>query len=451
MNPLLYALPFDPQGDSVNNRARAEAKDLNQQAGNPYRIIVMDKGHFYVEGLEVRESTGRLLDLHDDYQVTALNPEVVKLTGKEACALIVITNPKVKPKLLIDAQMVGGQFCQLSSAIEQMALGVLNSTRNVWYKNITGRPDRFPVNGHLHGIWDLYDFDEWVVPLQRIVTRILNKSKEAFAVLDRDVSAAYVDMNASLDYVHARFMAHLADTNNDHQVTKKQVGLEFLQNFPVATETQARALGETITTAYMTPLRTQQHMAGNWQVHLNAHLQARNNPHNVNYTQLGAYSISEANLMIGRLLDLHATAVGSYRLEGVLFPDMYRSARTNLDPGQVASYRFDLNRIGNGGRNRNYSLMGDNTWRDWPSMFAQFKRVSTKLVYMGGTWTSNAQALANVRVVYADLNAYPYGTIVVYRLLTEGRNGTGNGGTYVTNYYTVQSCGRVPGIGWSVA
>ncbi|MFY0742167.1 hypothetical protein AB1K09_06495 [Solibacillus silvestris] len=56
--------------------------------------------------------------------------------------------------------------------------------------------------------------------------------------------------------VEAKLNQHAADKNNPHGVTKKQVGLENVQDYGVATQAEAEV--GTSTTKYMTPQRTKQ-------------------------------------------------------------------------------------------------------------------------------------------------------------------------------------------------
>ncbi|WP_152570734.1 phage tail-collar fiber domain-containing protein [Paenibacillus tyrfis] len=54
----------------------------------------------------------------------------------------------------------------------------------------------------------------------------------------------------------AQLNAHINDKNNPHAVTKKQIGLENVQNYPVSTQQQAES--GTDGASYMTPERTKQ-------------------------------------------------------------------------------------------------------------------------------------------------------------------------------------------------
>lgn len=465
MNPLLHALPFDPHGTSVNNRTTGELHDLNRQSRSPYRVIVMEKGHFFKNDLVVREATGRELKIDVDFQLTAVNAEASHITGQTVCAVLVVTNPKVKALISIDAQMVGGKYTAVDSAIGAMAEGVINNTRSVWWKNVEGKPDAFTPNGHLHALWEIYGFDEWIAQLHRIVKAILAKSRLAYEAIDTDQTGEYATLQQALDVIHNRFMSHLNNHNNPHRVTATQIGLDQLANYGVATEVEARAIGETITNKYMTVQRIAQHIDSNFSVALRSHITAMNNPHGVTAAQIGSLTSNEIVALIGRLLGLHETAVATSRLGGQLYSQMYATVRSNMDTSYLAQQRMSLDRLGYGGRDRTYVLRGDSTWVSLQSIFAAYARKPSMVLYMAGiqarpgaqegmdsgvpegTGDSTDFAMANIRAVYADINAYPIGTIVICHQNAWQNNGTGNGGMYTTVYGVLLSAVRTAS-GW---
>lgn len=466
MNPLLYALPFDPHGDSVNNRITGELHDLNRQARSPYRVIVLEKGHFYKKDLVVREATGRELVLDEDYQITGMSGEAAHITGQIACSVIVIINPKVKALISVDAQMVGGKFIQVDTAIGQMAAGVINNTRSVWWKNIEGRPDAFTPNGHLHALWEIYGFDEWIAQLHRMVEAILLKSRLAYASLDLDQTHQYELLQDALDKLHNRLLAHLNNRNNPHKVTATQIGLEQLANFGIATEAEARAIGETITNKYMTVLRTAQHIDSNFVRALNDHIASLNNPHKVTYTQLDTLSSLQIVALMGRLLGLHETAVATSRLNGRTYQELYYISRSNLDTSYLAQQRMSLDRFGLYGRDRSWALRGDGAWVTLQSVFDAYSLHPPSVLYMSGIQSrpgisegldqptpegvtdSTALAMANINAIYSDIRAYGIGTVVICRQHVFQNNGTGNGGFYTTPYGLLFTAVRTP-AGWT--
>src|SRR5699024_4509585 len=94
--------------------------------------------------------------------------------------------------------------------------------------------------------------------------------------------------------------AHIADKNNPHQVSKAQVGLGSVENYPTAN--QAEAQGGSATNRYMTPQSTNwaiQKLAGDL---VNSHANRRDNPHGVTKAQVGLGNVQD----YGIASDAHA-------------------------------------------------------------------------------------------------------------------------------------------------
>ena len=79
--------------------------------------------------------------------------------------------------------------------------------------------------------------------------------------------------------------AHTDDFNNPHQVTKAQVGLSNVPNYPVATLQQAQ--NGTDNATFMTPYLVAQAVSSGASQGLSAHVNDKANPHNVTKTQVG--------------------------------------------------------------------------------------------------------------------------------------------------------------------
>lgn len=86
--------------------------------------------------------------------------------------------------------------------------------------------------------------------------------------------------------------AHIARVNNPHAVTKAQVGLSNVDNFPTASE--AEGLAGTDNAKFMTPLRTGHALRTLAINPLNAHVASANNPHAVTKAQVGLGSLPNA-------------------------------------------------------------------------------------------------------------------------------------------------------------
>lgn len=90
-------------------------------------------------------------------------------------------------------------------------------------------------------------------------------------------------------YMVPQLSAHKLDTGNPHQTTKAQVGLGSVQNYPIASQLEATT--GTANDRYMTPLTVKQAIAANLTGSIDSHVNNTNNPHAVTKAQVGLASV----------------------------------------------------------------------------------------------------------------------------------------------------------------
>jgi hypothetical protein len=91
--------------------------------------------------------------------------------------------------------------------------------------------------------------------------------------------------------VTAKVDAHIARTDNPHSVTKTQVGLSNVQNYPIADTVAARA--GVANDLYMTPAMTREAITAIALDGVSDHIDDTNNPHNTTKLQVGLGNVSD--------------------------------------------------------------------------------------------------------------------------------------------------------------
>jgi hypothetical protein len=99
-------------------------------------------------------------------------------------------------------------------------------------------------------------------------------------------------------FVTTELNGHATRVDNPHGVTADQVGLGNVQNYAVASQVEAEA--GTASNRYMTPLRTKQLMSIYVAAQVAAHGDLTDNPHDVTASQVGAYSRTESDTLMGK-------------------------------------------------------------------------------------------------------------------------------------------------------
>lgn len=429
MTPKLIKYPFDETGRNPTNRVLGEPHDLSHLKNLKYRALVLNNGYFYTDGLVVRDSVGQELKQGIDYHVAFYNAEVGKATGLEACAVIVIDNPRVSDVVHIDAQMVGGDYTYLSTALRYVVHTLSRDTRSVQWENIRGKPADYRPTGHLHGWWELYGFDPYNEQAIRVIDGLHTADRKIVDGMRDNADGQYDALNSQLDSLIAWLEEHKGDFGNPHQVTKAQVGLGSVENLEIATEAQARSLGRH--DLYVTPLRTAQGIDTGFGVGFRAHLSDLRNPHGVTPNQVNVYSQGDALSLLSLKLNRTATAVNSLRLDNLRYNQVYENLRANLPASAVDSGRFSTARLGAGTANAQYVLLGDGNWHSISSIFDRFKSESAAVYYIGYRGTDSS-ALSHIRSTYSNINAYPVGTVVLFFIESRQGHGTGNGNMQLT-------------------
>ena len=279
----LITYPLDETGQSPNNLVLGESHDLTTLTN---RAFVPNHGPFYTRNLVVRQQgTGFVLEPELHYKAAQLFSEATLKTGMEICSVIVIVDDTLGTQFSIDYQVLGGDYSASVYAIEQMIATLDLDARPITWGSILGKPTAFPPASHLHDLGDLYGFEYFVAALEGIRQAILTgdaaSHEEIYAYIDQRDNTIIASIQGFLDLLDD----HTSDLNNPHQVTKTQVGLGLVQNYPQANSEESR-LGFA-QDRYMTPFGTRQaiiyQVLNPFQIHANNMV----NPHQTTKAQVG--------------------------------------------------------------------------------------------------------------------------------------------------------------------
>lgn len=430
MIPVLQPLPIDWSGKSPNNRTKGEIHNLGPQIGMPYRIIVMERGYFYTDDLFMIDSRGYALK-ETDYQCIVPNREIMNEVKKMACAVILITNPDVGNIIRVDAQMVGGQYCSLNPAILQTASNVILATnRKLYWKDITDKPAVYRPNGHLHALWELFGFTEQTGILKRMTTAMDKLTAKEFVGLFDEFLIKWGPISNGLVEIEARLTTHINDENNPHQVDKNKAGLSEVVNGPVASLSDAQYSGNTVRTAYTTPLRTKQSIDANFTPRLTQHINDLNNPHQDTAAKLGTLTNLEFRLLTNQYYNRGETVQKTNRLGGRNFTDYTTYVRTNIPIKELTTGIVPQTNIVQVPQSDGYILQPSSSgylvWRPYKQAIEQWTKKGNNILYAGNLKSSNFDS--GSRFLQNTLGGnHPDGTIGVYRMSNRWEIATGNG------------------------
>lgn len=138
---------------------------------------------------------------------------------------------------------------------------------------------------------------------------------------------------------------HITNTDNPHQVNKNQVGLGNVQNYPLAD--QVAAEDGTSNAAYMTPLRVRQALEAHPSfLSLEEHLNDDANPHNVTKDQVGLGNVENYAPLLPEDLD-EVTELGQVPLDRTLTPQTFQVMSNLATSGLRQDVEDHSNRLDN--------------------------------------------------------------------------------------------------------
>lgn len=290
--------PLDLTGTASSNLITGEVHDLSGLPATQNRAFVLNYGPFFTDGLVVTNlATGQPLKAASigstggQYVATQLFVDATLRTGKDICAVIVITDLTLPAGLQVSvtAQMLGGDYSASVDAIQQLINGLSLGSQPVAWAGILGKPVLFPPAPHLHDLGDVYGFEYMVAALERIVQAIYIGDTAQLNAIYQYIDHEVAGLQTNISTVAQNLTIHESNYSNPHQVTATQVGLGNVQNYPLATTAQAQA--GAVTTAYMTPALTAAAIAAQVGNAFQAHISNYSNPHQVTAAQVGLGSV----------------------------------------------------------------------------------------------------------------------------------------------------------------
>lgn len=257
-------LPFDPTGTKPTNRIVGEQQVIVSVNFRDYHYIIPAQAPFFAQnlvlGFKNPDGSSRTLIEGVDFYLSHEFISASRATAKPVFGSIEFLFTDLAGVVTLNYQSIGGDWTLDQNAIAAIIANSLTNPRTTSWEQVANPPYAFPVIDH---VWDLVD----LVGASAIVNSL------------EDIRETISEGGAS------GLATHVADKGNPHDVTAVQVGLGSVQNFPLASVSQAQQ--GTNATTYMTPYLTQQAIQALGQGGLQSHLQDFNNPHQTTKNQVG--------------------------------------------------------------------------------------------------------------------------------------------------------------------
>jgi hypothetical protein len=284
---VVYMTPLRVK-EAIALQAGAVLTTHTGDVNNPHATTKAQVGLSLVENYTLSTEPQATAGLINTAYMTPLRTKeaIGKIAGDMLAVHTVLTN---NPHGVTKAQVGLGNVENYTIATQtQVDAGAVNNvyvTPGTVYKLITDRAVT-PLSNHAGNISNPHAVTKAQVGLGSVENYGMATDAQAIAGA---AGNAYMTPStvrqAITSQAGALLASHTTLVNNPHAVTKLQVGLGNVLNYPCATQAEAQA--GTVDTAFMTPLRVKEAIAFQVGAATAGHTSDMNNPHSVTKAQVG--------------------------------------------------------------------------------------------------------------------------------------------------------------------
>ncbi len=286
--PKIVQYPLDLTATSPTNLIVGEERDIFV---NTERAFVPVAGSFYAESFKIVDAdTDVPLVPVDDYVLAQPHSQAALRSGRDVQSVVVL-KIQAPRRVRYQYQAVGGEYSWNLEALVNLISELNLDERPVKWGSIVGRPLSYPPAPHMHDIGDTYGWEYVVWELERISNAILVGDEASHDELRAQIVYVRDTLQFAIDEVADRLATHAADDQNPHSVTKAQVGLGQVDDFPTASAPEA--LAGTLFNRFMTPATTALLADRIATEEVAEHNANKTNPHEVTKAQVGLGQVDD--------------------------------------------------------------------------------------------------------------------------------------------------------------
>lgn len=269
-----YAYDLDPYGDNPKNRITGERHTITPANGKTFNYFIPNFAPFHRRGFEMRSvvngQVAGLLAPTVDYYFGFRYDQMLLAGGMAPIyGAIVLNDPEMAGEVEIAYNTLGDEYVISTTMIATILANNVIDPRRVQWGAVVDVPDEVPAIAHKHN------------------------AMETMIGMDHVVDAIYVmvdQMASGFNKAWQALQEHMSDHHNPHYVTAEQVGVDG--NGTLVPATEPEAVGQTDNNKYMTSLRVAQQINAKVIPVIDAHKQDITNPHKVTKAQVGLSDVS---------------------------------------------------------------------------------------------------------------------------------------------------------------
>ena len=224
--------PLDTTGTAPSNLVTGERHTLTEINSATQRILIPTFSPFYLSNLVVSHvaTDGTMAPLVEgsDYYVVLPYMVASRSTGLPIYGGIAINTDITQGTIDLQYQTLGGSWCADTAYVYERLLEAVYNARTTWWDNLTNVQEIFPPTAHSLPVGEIDGVTDLIAKMEAIRLAILANPNTIPPVL----------------------LEHVLQTGNVHGLTKADLQLEHVQNYPQATDEDVlakRALDKVVT------------------------------------------------------------------------------------------------------------------------------------------------------------------------------------------------------------
>lgn len=410
----LALLALDERQTNINNKIVSEPHVLTLAPQSPLRVFVLDHGRYFAKTLVVRDATGRTLQrgADKDYMPTYFYQQQSEKCGQLVAGVVTVINPAVVGPVSVDYHALGGEYPLFNKAVRDVLDTIRSGGGIIDWHNVLYKPDAYPAGRHNHEWWQSYGIDDLVEQLGRTATAIRDGRSKISTDISDGINGLPASAIAALAALNTALVNHRNDTNNPHRSTKATIGLDLVENFPVATTSELLATSPA-PNRYVTPAGFAEQVAHFATTKLTAHRNDYDNPHRLTAVHFDTYVKEQFDALYNLKLGVFDRAADSLLFEGRTYAAARADVITAIPASRVVRGIMEPQRIGAGVPSSETVLDGAGNWRQLQSVFNQYQTKSTKTFFLQG-FGAESNVIPYLQLNFQDMTAYPVGTVAFY-------------------------------------
>lgn len=267
MSNATIAYPLDPTGTQASNKITAEHQTIAPPELSEFHFIIPGAAPYFRETMQiVHLPSQRTLVEGVDYACTHYFHDASMACAKPIYGSITFHDPQLTGAVRMSYQTLGGDWTLEAAKIISILSNKLVNPKRITWEQVADLPYAFPPIDHEWHLDDMVGMSEVVTVIEGIRDALIASGEGGL-------------------------QSHIADKENPHGVTKAQVLLGSVENYPVATVAEAQA--GTAANRYLTVLRGAQLVEALIGNALNTHVNRSDNPHNTSKGQVGLGSVQD--------------------------------------------------------------------------------------------------------------------------------------------------------------